>query len=46
MPDGDPEWDLVRDVSDALHTGDRLAVVVGLVAVVLIVAFIVVVTLV
>jgi hypothetical protein len=46
VPDGDPEWDLVRDVSDAMNTGDRLAVVVGLVAVVLIVAFIVVVTLV
>ncbi|WP_157902546.1 hypothetical protein [Frankia sp. KB5] len=45
MPDGDPEWDLAQDISGALHTGDRLAVVVGLVAVVLIVAFIVVVTL-
>jgi hypothetical protein len=45
VPDGDPEWDLVRDVSEALSTGDWLVVVVGLVSVVLIVAFVLVVTL-
>ncbi|WP_157902516.1 hypothetical protein [Frankia sp. KB5] len=45
MPDGDPEWELVRDVSDALKAGDRLALVVGLVVAVMIVTAVLAVTL-
>lgn len=45
VPDGDPEWELVRDVSDALKAGDRLALVVGLVVAVMIVTAVLAVTL-